>query len=102
MAGSLTVNPAALTITATNRSKTYGQTVVFAGTEFTTRGLLNTDTVTSVTLASPGAAPTATVAGSPYPITPSAAVGTGLANYTISYLPGSLTVKRRRPDRHGQ
>ena len=44
VAGNLTVNPAALTITATNRSKTYGQTVVFAGTEFTTSGLLNADT----------------------------------------------------------
>ena len=33
--GSLTVNPAALTITANSTSKTYGQTVTFAGTEFT-------------------------------------------------------------------
>ena len=34
--GSLTVNPAALTITANNTSKTYGQTATFAGTAFTT------------------------------------------------------------------
>ena len=66
--------------------------MVFAGSEFTTSGLLGTDTVTSVTLASAGAVPTATVAGSPYPITPSAAVGTGLSNYAITYVAGELTV----------
>ena len=90
--GALTVAPAALTITANDRTKTYGQTFTFAGTEFSSSGLLNADSVTSVTLTSPGAAATATVAGSPYPITPSAAVGTGLANYTISYVNGALTV----------
>ena len=92
VAGALTVTPAALTITADDRTKTYGQAVVFAGTEFSTAGLLNADTVTSVTLASAGAPASATVAGSPYPITPSAAVGTGLANYTITYVAGALTV----------
>ena len=90
--GTLTVSPAALTITANSTSKTYGQTVTFAGTEFTTSGLVNGDTVTSVTLTSAGAAATATVAGSPYAIVPSAAVGTGLGNYTISYVNGTLTV----------
>ncbi len=50
------VNPKGLDITANNRTKTYGDTVTFAGTEFTT-----------------GAGP------------PSAALGTGLGNYTISY-----------------
>ncbi len=86
------ISQAALTITADDATKTYGQAVTFAGTEFSTSGLLGTDTVTSVTLASPGASPTATVAGSPYPITPSAAVGSGLANYAISYVDGALTV----------
>src|SRR5208282_331064 len=68
--GSLTVSAAALTVTATNRSKTYGQTVTFAGTEFTTSGLLNGNTVTSTTITSSGAAATAAVAGSPYSIIP--------------------------------
>ena len=90
--GSLTVNRAALSVTATNRSKTYGQTVTFAGTEFTTSGLLNSDTVTSATLTSSGAAASATVAGSPYNIVPSAAAGTGLGNYTITYNNGALTI----------
>ena len=90
--GALTVSPAALTITANDRTKPYGTTVTFAGTEFTVTGLQGTDSVTSVTLTSAGASPTATVAGSPYPIAPSAAVGTGLANYTIAMSPGALTV----------
>ena len=47
-----------------------------------------------MTLTSAGAPATATVAGSPYPIIPSAAVGTGLANYTITYVAGTLTVTR--------
>ncbi|HEY3856986.1 MAG TPA: MBG domain-containing protein [Verrucomicrobiae bacterium] len=90
--GALTVNPASLTITANNRSKTYGQTVSFAGTEFTSAGLLNSDTVSSVTLTSLGVSSSATVAGSPYAIVPSAAVGTGLGNYNIGYVNGTLTV----------
>ena len=44
------------------------------------------------------AAATATVAGSPYAIVPSAAVGTGLGNYTISYVNGTLTVNRQALD----
>ena len=55
-------------------------------------GLVNADTVTSVTLTSAGAAASATVAGSPYTIDISGALGTGLANYDISYENGSLTV----------
>jgi len=90
--GSMTVSAATLTVTANNRTKTYGQAVTFAGTEFTATGLQNGDAVSSVTLTSSGAAATATAAGSPYTIVPSAAVGTGLNNYTISYVNGSMTV----------
>jgi hypothetical protein len=88
------VNPKALTITANNQTKTYGSTFTFAGTEFSSSGLVNGDTVTSATLSSPGAAASATVAtpGPTYTITPSAAVGTGLGNYTINYNNGILTV----------
>jgi len=95
--GTLTVNPAALTITANNQTKTYGQTVTFAGTEFTTGGLVNGDTVTSVTLTSSGAAGTATVGDSPYTIVPSAAVGTGLTNYTVNLVNGTLIVIQATP-----
>jgi pectin methylesterase-like acyl-CoA thioesterase len=86
----LTVNQAALTVTANSTSKSYGQTVAFAGTEFTTSGLTNGDSVTSVTLTSAGAT-NAAIVGS-YPIVPSAATGTGLGNYNITYSNGTLAV----------
>ena len=79
-----------LTITANNRSKTYGDSLTFAGTEFTVIGLEGSDTVTSVTLYSSGAG--ATAAAGSYGIVPSAAIGTGLGNYTIIYVNGTLTV----------
>jgi hypothetical protein len=97
--GSLTVDPRPLTITANNKTKTYGDTVVFdettPSTDFSVSGLVNSDTVDSITLSSTGAAATATVAGSPYTIFASAALGTGLGNYNISYVNGSLTVDPR-------
>src|SRR5205823_10520139 len=52
--------------------------------------LKNSDSVTSVSLTSTGAPGTATVGG--YAIVPSAALGSGLGNYIISYHDGSLTV----------
>lgn len=90
--GDLTITPASLTITASDLSKLFGQTLVFGGTEFTVAGLYSGDTVESIMLASPGAAAGASIEGSPYVITASNASGTGLANYTIAYQPGSLTV----------
>src|SRR6185295_9710475 len=92
VSGTLTITQAALTVTASNQVKTYGQTATFAGTEFSTAGLIDGDTVTNVTLTSRGVAATASVAESPYAIVPSAAIGTGLDNYTISYINGMLTV----------
>ena len=96
--GTLTVGQRALTVTASDQSKTYGEVANLGTTAFTTSpvstgvGLVNGDTVTSVTLTSAGAAAPVPVAGSPYAIVASAAVGTGLSNYTISYDNGSLTV----------
>ena len=91
----LTVDPAGLTITANEASKTYGDLVTFGGTEFTTSALVPGDSVTRVTLASDGAAADAPVSGSPYAIVASAAVGTGLDNYTINYVNGSLTIDKK-------
>ncbi len=88
--GTLTITPAALTITASDRSKDFGEVVTFAGTEFTTAGLLNGDTVTSVSLTSDGAVVEAPVGK--YNIVPSGAVGSGLTNYNTSYANGTLTV----------
>ena len=89
----MTVNPAPLTVTASDQSKVYGSNFTFAGTEFTTTGTLyNGDTVTGATLASTGAAGTANVAGSPYAISASNATGSGVSNYDITYVNGNMTV----------
>ena len=93
VAGGLTVTPASLTVTATNQSKVYGTTANLGTTGFTTSGLLGSDSVSGVTLSSTGAAFTAGVnGGTPYTLNASAATGSGLSNYTISYVAGALTV----------
>jgi hypothetical protein len=90
----LTVNPAALTITPSNQTKTYGALGALGTTAFTTSGLVtaNGDAVIGVALTSAGAA--ATASAGVYSITPSAASGSGLGNYTITYasVPTGLTV----------
>jgi hypothetical protein len=91
----LTINARALGITANNQLKVYGQTFVFTGNEFTATGLTNSDTVTSVTLASAGATNTAAVGS--YGITVTNAVGNGLGNYIVSYVAGTLTVAAATP-----
>ena len=65
--GTLTVSPKALTVTANDATKTYGDALTFAGTEFTTNGLVNGDSVSGVSLTSDGAAATAQVSGTPMP-----------------------------------
>ncbi|MBI1204796.1 MAG: filamentous hemagglutinin N-terminal domain-containing protein [Rhodopseudomonas sp.] len=90
--GTLTVTPAPLTITANGVTKTYGQTVVNGSTGYSTSGLVNGDSVASVSFSSTGLAATANVDGGPYSITPSNAQGTGLSNYTITYVNGTLTI----------
>jgi VCBS repeat-containing protein len=94
--GTFTIHRKAITVTANSASKTYGDAVTFTGTEFAVApgALVGADAITSVLLASPGAARTAGVADSPYAITISAAVGSGLDNYTITYAPGELAVTK--------
>src|SRR5438093_3741253 len=91
------MDPKNASVTANNANKTYGQTVTFAGTEFTASGFINSDNVTSVTLTSAGAAATATVTapGPDYSIVPSNAVGRGLGNYIISYGNGTLHINTK-------
>jgi len=86
----LTVVPKALTITANDTNKVYGETIVFTGSELTSEGLTNADVVSSVSLSSAGAGAAAEVGV--YAITATNAVGSGLGNYAISYVPGTLTV----------
>jgi hypothetical protein len=84
----------ALTITANNGSKIYGQTFTTGAgsTNFTSSGLLNGETIGSVTIASTGAASSAAFGS--FSIVPSAATsGTFTAsNYNITYSNGTLTV----------
>lgn len=83
--GAFSVTPAALTITGGSRNTTYNAAVQNNAT-YTVSGLLGTDTVTSVT----GVASGTTVGV--YNDSLSAAQGTGLSNYTISYTNGALTI----------
>ncbi|WP_369979719.1 GLUG motif-containing protein [Xanthomonas bundabergensis] len=86
--GSLSVDPATLRIVATDSSKTYGSALDLSG--YSVSGLVNGDAVSTVSLSSTGAGATAGVGR--YAINASGATGTGLSNYVISYVDGSLSV----------
>lgn len=94
VSGTLTVNAVPITITANNRSKVYGQALSLGTQAFTvTSGtLVEGDSITGVTLTSAGAAASALVGGSPYPIVPSKATGIDTGFYAVTYMPGNLTV----------
>ena len=87
--GVLTINPATLTITALDQTSTYGQTPAISTSAFGVTGLVNGDTVSAVSLttAATGATPVGTAA-----ITASAATGSGLTNYAVTYRGGTLTI----------
>lgn len=91
---SANITPAPLTITANDASKEAGQAIVLPGSGFTSNGLVNNETVGSVTLTSPGTAASATVIGNPYRITAGdATAGTfDPANYAINYVQGTLLI----------
>jgi filamentous hemagglutinin family protein len=80
----LTVNPAALLIRGNNSTAVYNAAVQTNG--FTVAGLLNDDTVTGVSGLGTG-----TNVGN-YADNLSAAVGSGLGNYTITYVNGELSL----------
>ena len=86
--GTLTVNKAALTITADNKNMPYGGTVPTLTATY--NGFAGTDNAGSLTTA-PTLATTATSTSAPgtYPITVS---GAASGNYNISYVAGTLTV----------
>ena len=86
--GTLTVSAANLLITAAGTNKVYGATL--NPTEFMTTGLLNSDTVTNVSLSSAGSGTNAPVGS--YAINAASALGIGLTNYSIGYSNGTLSV----------
>jgi hypothetical protein len=97
--GVLLVNRAPLTVMASNANKIYGNAFTFDSTapgDFAVSTLFNSDTVSTVTLSSTGAAADASVLGSPYPISIGNAIGAGLSNYDITYVAGTLTIDVRQ------
>jgi filamentous hemagglutinin family protein len=95
--GTLSITRAALSITANNASKTYGQALTFTGNEFSSSSLQNGETLSSVSLSSGGTAANANVGSGSYNIVASAAAGGNgfkLGNYDITYNPGTLSVSK--------
>ncbi len=90
VSGTLAVTGAPLTITANNQTKTYGAALATLTASYT--GFVNGDTTASLAT-SPTLSTTATaashVSGNPYTIIASGATD---ADYTISYVSGTLTV----------
>ncbi|NDE17149.1 hypothetical protein EBZ80_19690 [bacterium] len=87
-----------LTITASNDSKTYGQTKSYGANQtnnFTSSGLQNGETIGSVTITASGGT-AATDTATTYTLTPSAATGGTFtaSNYSITYSTGTLTVNK--------
>ncbi|MDR5907402.1 filamentous hemagglutinin N-terminal domain-containing protein [Franzmannia qiaohouensis] len=93
------ITPAPLTITADDGSKVFGETFILSPQAFTSEGLVNEETVESVSLTSDGAVATASVDGSPYAITPTDATGGtfSASNYSITYIDGELLVSATDP-----
>jgi filamentous hemagglutinin family protein len=91
--GTLTVQPAALSITSNSTSKTFGQSYTLNSNAFTANGLVAGDAVSTVVQTASGGTAALDNVGT-YTLTPSAASGIGFnpSNYVITYHNGTLTV----------
>ncbi|MBU3641713.1 S-layer family protein [Polynucleobacter sp. Fuers-14] len=85
------ITPALLTITAVDKSSFYSQGLVTL-TQAPAVGLLGSDTVTGATITTTATATGANAAVGTYPISISAATGSGLSNYSINYVPATYTI----------
>ena len=102
-AGDLTINQRAITLAADDRSKVYGDSLALGSSAFslTSGSFANSESVSSVGLASPSSYDSSTTQGvGTYAdeITISSAVGSGgfvTGNYAITYDPGNLTISQR-------
>jgi hypothetical protein len=90
--GALPVVGAPLTVTANSSAKATGDTLTFTGSEFTSAGLRNGDTIAYITAVSSGG--TAIATPGTYAIVASNAVGGSYSpsNYITTYVDGVLTV----------
>ena len=87
------VNPAFLVITVNDSTKVVGTTADLSTVGFTSAGLVNGETISSVVLTSPGAVNTALVAN--YSITANTPRGNSAflaSNYLVSDIDGTLSV----------
>src|SRR5206468_8625458 len=87
--GTLTVSKIALSITADNKTKNYGET--FTAFTATITGAVNGDSFT-VPMSSPGA--DASAGFGTYPIAIGTVTGANLGNYTLTTQNGTLTVSK--------
>jgi gliding motility-associated-like protein len=88
--GSLTINPATLTVTANNQSRVYGQANPALTVNYS--GFVNGDTQNSlITLATASTNATLSSPNGSYAIVPTGALGT---NYTFNYVNGTLTISQ--------
>ncbi|QWD00837.1 hypothetical protein G6726_02230 [Polynucleobacter paneuropaeus] len=85
------ITPALLTITAVDKSSFYSQGLATL-TQAPAIGLLGSDTVTGATITTTATSTGANAAVGAYPITISAATGSGLSNYSINYVPANYTI----------
>jgi large repetitive protein len=88
------VTQKALSISAKDQQKIYGELLTFAGSEFISDGLVAGDAISSLSLSSSGA-PANAIVGANYGILPASANGIGLNNYNISYISGTLLVAKK-------
>ncbi len=94
-AGIFTVNRAALNIRAIDRTKTYGQTLIFdqgEGVDYEINGRRNNDQFAGIALFSAGADAAANASPAAYDIAVQG--GTGFDNYIVTYRNGGLTVDK--------
>src|SRR5262249_28163439 len=88
--GTLTVTPAALTISAADKTRAYG--AANPALTVTYSGFVNGDTAASLT--TPPTVTTSATAASPVGTSATPASAAASSNYTISYVAGTLTVTR--------
>ena len=92
------IEAAPVTVSVSNQNTTYGTNYGLGTSGFTTSGLLGSDAINSATLRQggnttvPGTQNAGVYSGASNGILASAAVGSGLSNYAITYVPGALTI----------
>ena len=95
------ITAAPVTVTASNQTTVYGTPLALGTSDFTTSGLLGSDSISSVTLTQlgnttvPGTQNAGTYSGSTNGILASAANGTNLGNYQVTYVPGTLVISKK-------